>query len=474
MPDEPQHAVRDGDYRVIYVVGKKGLYKFFPDSAHIAMMKPVDVDAGEQGYMVGYGALTTFPPAGGIRILIPTRNNTSPGGLWILTFGADGGGSTWVLKNGAAGANPLPAGWDWHNVAASPKNGNTICMYGTSSGASVHPTASWPDGFMQDASNNKSPLWMTNDGGDNWFELPLPAPIINQMDGAHIDYNQVWLTYNDGNTPLLFAQVIGTGNFFGVPEPSAVMWWGNPVDLQVRAAFFDGTDTPPDSSEFPVPGDGDYYFGTGIDNAFLSMTHGVNGEMIASGNFGTHTSDDPPYPGLRVIWIENPPPPAPYPAAHWNTRGLQLASLDRTTNPSTGIVGISDGDIYYTDDYHVAEPTIAITKEAPELGYSAVVATGGGVVAKRTDGLYHINDIGSGSAPVLGIAINPSNLTSSRQAARQVVAGRMSYNGGTGDDVLQANFAIYDGNSWTTVLGPTDAQGRNQYLSSTALAVTEG
>lgn len=471
--DLPKHAIRDGDYRVIYVVGHKGLYKYFPDANYIAMMKNIDFAGGEVGQMVGYGALTTFPPAGGVRILIPTTIAAIPGGLWVHTVAKDTTGTnvgTWVLKNGASGPNPLPSGWQWHNVAASPKNGNTIALYGFSVNDGNRPTDWFPSGFVQDTASGKSPLWLTNDGGDNWFECPLPAPktyaSVLPSDG-HIDNNEVWLTFNDVNTPILFCKFVGlTG---------ACMWWGDPVALKVRSTMFDGTDTLPDSSGFDVPGDNDYYFGTNVDTGFNSMVHGINGEMIATGNFGTHTSDIPPWPGLRVMWVADPLTAPPYPGAHWHERDLALQSLDRMTAPNVAIVGIgSDGGIYYSSDYHTERPSLALARADETLSWQNVVATAEGIVATRADGTYAINDIASGGAPVLAHATRPINLTSSRQGARRIVAGRMSYSGGTGDDTIPSNYLIYDGDSWTTLVGPTDVQGLNAKLSTTAIAVTEG
>lgn len=469
MPDEPQHAVRDGDYRVIYVVGKKGLYKFFPDSAHIAMMKPVDVVGGEQGYMVGYGQLTTFPPAGGVRILIPTNASASPGGLWILEVAEPGSSlpTRWVLKNGAAGANALPAGWDWWQVAASPTNGNTITMFGCSpntgdSGeSSIHATAQWPDGFYQDTHNGLSPLWMTNDGGDNWFEVLLPVSYISTDNGVNPTDARIFpftarLNYNDVNTPLLVVNVRGLTNFFGSLLDGLVHWYGNPADLNVIGNDFDGT------THRYWATDGIIFFGH-IHTEPFGITYGPGGEAVISGSWGDAY-------GSHVGWSADIITP-PYPDAVY-LPGPALTSID-TIGKSTAIVGIFGGDIYYSADYHSIEPMLVVPKLSGE-DFTWLAATLEGVVAVSNSGIYLISDIVSGSTPVLQLAKQTVNLYSARQLLRRIVVGRSAWTPFTGDDGIPANFAIYDGDSWTTIDGPADLQGLNGKLSSTALTVTEG
>ena len=80
-PDVPQHAIRDGDYRLIYVTGAKGLYKMFPDAAQIVMFKPVA--AGEQGYMAGYlGYGVDSPPVTSLDTLVTSSTAAKILGLW--------------------------------------------------------------------------------------------------------------------------------------------------------------------------------------------------------------------------------------------------------------------------------------------------------------------------------------------------------------------------------------------------------
>jgi hypothetical protein len=414
-----------------------------------------------------------FPPAGGVRILIPTTAAANPGGLWVHTVDKDADGNNigkWVLKNGAGGAHPLPAGRSWTYVAASPISGNTIMIFGAapwsgeSGDGNIHATDQWPDGFFQDRTDGLSPLWLTNDGGDSWFEVPLPVPTIplypgQTADQARIFPDRVRLSFSNENTPMVLANIRGGGNFFGALWDALAHWWGDPTSLKVIANNFNGT------AEDIYGSTGVIYFGH-VNTDPYGLSHGVLGEAIVSANWGDAY-------GARVGWSADVMSAPPYPdAVYLDPPALQ--SLDTLVNPLTAIIGIASGDIYYSSDYHNTAPVATVGKVDTLNPYLLTAATAAGIVAVNSDGIYHINDVANGSTPILGIAIRPTSLVSSRQGARQVVAGRMQYAGSTGDDIIPANFVIFDGDSWTTLPGPTDPQGLNMYLSLTGIAVTEG
>jgi hypothetical protein len=65
--DTPQHAIRDGEFRIVYVTGNKGLYKYFPDTNQILMFKPAGT--GNQGHMAGYAGYGG-PPKGLLEIIV--------------------------------------------------------------------------------------------------------------------------------------------------------------------------------------------------------------------------------------------------------------------------------------------------------------------------------------------------------------------------------------------------------------------
>lgn len=65
------HAIRDGDFRLIYVAAKNGLYKYFPDVNQFVVFKAAL--SGEEGLMVGYAGLAEIVPA-----IDPTRPGAQP------------------------------------------------------------------------------------------------------------------------------------------------------------------------------------------------------------------------------------------------------------------------------------------------------------------------------------------------------------------------------------------------------------
>jgi hypothetical protein len=67
-PDVANHAIRDGNYPIVYIAANGGLYKYFPDSGEIHLMKAIE--ATDQGYMVGYAGLTKLPVITGILELV--------------------------------------------------------------------------------------------------------------------------------------------------------------------------------------------------------------------------------------------------------------------------------------------------------------------------------------------------------------------------------------------------------------------
>lgn len=458
--DLPKHAIRDGDYRVIYVVGHKGLYKYFPDANYIAMMKNIDFAGGEVGQMVGYGALTTFPPAGGVRVLIPTRD-TSPGGLWILDNIANAS-TAWILKNGGAstgGANPLPEGWEWHGVAASPVSGKVILLLGHKIGNEITATAMFPTGMIVDSVDNVSPMWLTIDGGDNWHPVPLPAPYLysGNTSGWRNWDESTYLTFSDTGTPLLFALTYGVGNF---DLPGLAQWWGNPTAMQVRAAAYDG-----------VSAQGPYYFGNTDAETALGLTFGSAGEAVMSAHWGGSTG-----PQLTSIgWtVPNAHGTLPITGANYvGSEDVSLYSLDTIGADRLGIVGVGVDGLYYSADYRTVAPVVTVTHLAVDDLFTSCCVTLEGVVAVSSSGVYLIRDIASGTTPELQIARTPGRITSARQLLRRIIAARIP-----ASDVLEgtnvAQFVVFDGDSWTTIDGPSDLTGRNAKLAITAIAVTEG
>lgn len=119
MPaDEATHAIRDGNYPIVYVTGKYGgLYKYFPDSHEIHLMK--GIVGGEQGHMVGYAGLNYVIPVQGILeiVLLPVvpQGGTPDAHDRIHHFVP---GNDWAAKM------PPEAKRDWTGISISPHDPN--------------------------------------------------------------------------------------------------------------------------------------------------------------------------------------------------------------------------------------------------------------------------------------------------------------------------------------------------------------
>lgn len=153
MPDTANHAVRDGDLRIVYVAGDLGLYKLFPDTGEIALMMPVDV--GEKGYMVGYAALT--------RRIVPVPVNIE----FVLTpIKPAGYGYTdarYVFRHyrpelGWRTFAPPIAGKDWGGVRAAPHAPNTWITW------------------VSNGTDPAAAVFRSDDQGATWAPIPLAMP----------------------------------------------------------------------------------------------------------------------------------------------------------------------------------------------------------------------------------------------------------------------------------------------------------
>lgn len=118
----PQHAIRDGAFRLIYLTTNNGVYKMFPDTGEVLSFLPAG--AGEQGHMVGYAGFGSLaPPAGNYEIIRgsgPASSASSTNGIYHFVPG-----SGWTRKIGSTD-HPLPtdAGISWPFVAVNPLQPN--------------------------------------------------------------------------------------------------------------------------------------------------------------------------------------------------------------------------------------------------------------------------------------------------------------------------------------------------------------
>lgn len=206
MPiDTPQHAVRDGQYRIIYVVGNRALYKMYVDVKG-AIHPMLNVGGDEQGHMVGYAGFGT-KPAPVAEVLLPTVG-ANPGGVWHYQPGLG-----WALKN-----NGLPVGIYWQWLATNPYNpGEWLLRGNTATHTKYQQPTSAPiatgGGLVMWGSFN-APLWHTTDFGETWY--PIYVPYVKP-------FGQTWV-----HTP----SIVEVG--FSLATPGK--WWA----LGGPAGFFEG------------------------------------------------------------------------------------------------------------------------------------------------------------------------------------------------------------------------------------------
>lgn len=196
-PDQANHAVRDGDYPIVYIAGDLGgLYKYFPDSGEIYLMQPIDSDAGERGLMVGYAALTRVPPVAGILELVVMP--TAASSLDKVAHFVPGDG--WILKNPPATHRP------WSDVTISSRQPDNWVAY-------TKETRSW----------GSQDLFASGTNGNSWVRVDLEESGSNV-----IVYFAQWSPHADN-----FLWVAGRTAGGGV-EGSADVWYGNPFSGELN------------------------------------------------------------------------------------------------------------------------------------------------------------------------------------------------------------------------------------------------
>lgn len=242
-PDKANMAIRDGDFPLVYIAADGGLFKYFPASGEVAMMKKVDSAAGEQGLMVGYGALNKRGAAT-IELVCPGFTYSGTGGIWHHVPGV---GWRWLHET-----NGLPPDDRYlvRNVAISPQNPNVwVAMvngrsvgtnyqynYDAASGQVWCRHASSSDGFPDE---RISPFYLSTDGGTTWaavvVDLTAPALPGTAWDTAYMNRDSIafseatdpatgnprwcaagWLNRNGNtsNTPIYEDALLGPGDIF--------------------------------------------------------------------------------------------------------------------------------------------------------------------------------------------------------------------------------------------------------------------
>lgn len=186
MPDQANFAIRDGDYDIVYIAANGALFKYFPAAQTLRLMKSVAV--GEQGQMVGYGALTQRVPISGVLELV-FMPSASGDKVWHFTPGAG-----WVDK-------PAPApSIAWTDLIINPLNANQWCA--------------WQNGAYDYATRR---VWMTNDAGLTWTRVPMPTATTIDIIGGE------WSRHASG-----FLWLVGNNDAVGSETVRASVWHGSP------------------------------------------------------------------------------------------------------------------------------------------------------------------------------------------------------------------------------------------------------
>lgn len=206
MPDRANHAIRDGDLPIVYISGDKGLYKFFPDSGQIALMKAVAGD--EIAYMAAYGSLTrrTLPIAIAVELVflpaVPQGSSMTNTKYVIRHYKLDG-----TVVN----IVPPVASVQWTGIEVSPFNPDKWVIWSSTHGPSGNPL-----------------LFITSNAGTSWTQVMLPVSTPQHGLGIHFVY---WSRHTDN---FLWVAASPSNEITGGTSRSISAYYGNPTSSMNR------------------------------------------------------------------------------------------------------------------------------------------------------------------------------------------------------------------------------------------------
>jgi hypothetical protein len=326
MPDRPNHAVRDGDYGVIYVATDKYLCKYFPHAKKAFVM--LKLAAGEQGRMVGYGKL--FNGSGPVKgvYLIPTFDDT-PSGVWMHTE-AQG----WTFKGG------LPDGQYTH-VVANPRFPNQWIVWNQ---LSIAITG----------------VQYTKDNGATWQALQVDATphpdVWEQLEAAWFEFSL------DGSEVLCNARLHYQSGIYVNNHPTILRGTLDDGIVEIGSTDYHyGVRGMPTSQ--PIPGDaGD-----------IGFWHGVLYDIgLMAGAFGYYDAANTLHEIYRTEETFAP---------------VVHVDPNRVVAPgSRALYSLFRDQIAYTEDYRVAAPQ-AFTNNDDGFGSLALLADSTIFVASLSHGI---------------------------------------------------------------------------------------
>jgi hypothetical protein len=403
-PDVANHAIRDGNYPIVYIAANGGLYKYFPDSGEIHLMKAIE--ATDQGYMVGYAGLTKLPVITGILELVvmpilPTGGITSDQD-WIRHFVP---GDGWLKKT------PPAAGQIWKDINISKLNPNNWLAY---------------VGHPQYKPWGEQNIFVSNTNGASWTRV--------EMEEADDASKQVTI-YHAGWSPhaadtlwiAARAEPPGAG---GVADA----WYGNPF-------------TGPLTRIPLISGSNAQWYGAAIAE---------NGDYILRGR-KTNSVYENYYvpPGGPGVFTGSQPP-----------HGFQQITALIGTNNILGVAGV-DHTLYKAEHYNLGAMETTGTDLADESTFGAPqnghrgyleVLTGMRYFHARshdqTAGIVEItNPFASPSVlPSYGQGFPVGSVRADMQSRTTLAAMSKRSTQTTG----QALFYIFSGGAWSEMAGPED------------------
>jgi hypothetical protein len=436
--DIPQHAVRDGDYRVIYVVGNRALYKMFPDAGQIMVMLPVE--ATEQGHMVGYAGLSTFAEPIGVRLLIPTKGAPfGKGGVW------DSGGGVWAL-------HPVPEmiqGWDFTHIVVNPTDTNHWVILGSDPSGTVGTVGSSgtnpsTGGTVVDRTTGASPLWETKDGGTTWTQIVLPSPDLFSVESSsRLIADNTFLAFSQGGVLAVFTPYVGIGSL-GV-NPGLAFWAGVTPSMSLRFADVDNLGTWGDTTNVHA----------------LGLAGASGTEFLIAANFGSRSNAQ----RFELAVVAGP---GAAPSYITDTDTIRYSEV--AVSPSGAyIAGSLDDHMYAASNYHNAPEMVADLGTVNSLAYT-IDGIFVGVDDSGNSGIYHAF---APNGPYTNVV--PGRVYRVVRAVgrtMRTVVARSFYN-----EFIQADeqsaFEVFENGVWGEVPGPADPDATNIYLSTAGLACIE-
>lgn len=305
--DTAQHAIRDGDYRVIYITANRAVYKYFPDTNELVTL--LSFAPGEQGHQAGYAGLNR--PRLQAELLLLTTGVT-PGGPYHYTAAAG-----WVAKN-----TGLPAGWHWLRSAVSPNDPNKWLIQGNST--ADHPTKyDIVGGSIKAKGTAASPLWYSTDAGATWSQVALQHPFLTSY----------------------------TAGTFSMADIGGVAWIDDTHWIVLGS-----------SDDLVAPGNTTYFWRGTNGTATLAGPHTVG---YAFGALATGLSGEPVivtlYPNTELYLRYVPSGGSAWVKPGGALLNQQALGIDAALGPARSIaIGMLDGSVLATADYRALQPTLRL------------------------------------------------------------------------------------------------------------------